>query len=144
MSHTQNQLIEDGRAAEWLTSAIFAGLAVSFAMPGETMAVSSGFRGFVNLGISDTLAASFLASVATIRLAALVINGRWRRSPHLRMGCAAFGAGVYAALGVTFAFPFLQGSGALSTAVTTYFVLSGFDILASYRAARDAGRLEHH
>lgn len=135
-------LIAHGRATEWLTATCLLAFALTLSLPGETLA-GSGFRTFKELGFDDAMLAAPMALIAAIRLAALYINGNWRRSPLARMLGAIVGAAVFGMLGAAFGWPFLEGAligpeaQAASTGAATYTVLALFDALAAYRSAAD-------
>ncbi|WP_371398923.1 hypothetical protein [Marinovum algicola] len=138
-------LLQHGRALEWLTSTVIAMFAIILALPGDTLATSSAFGAFVRMGADEVAIAVPLTFIAAMRMAGLWINGRWRRSPILRLAGAVFGAGVFMSLAVLFAVPFLSGNtAALTTGVGTYFVLAAFDFLAAYRASADAEFHQRH
>lgn len=74
-------LIEQGRAAEWLTSSVLLSFAVFLAFPGDTLSSTNGYVGFRNLSFDEASLATPLALISASRMAALYINGNWRRSP---------------------------------------------------------------
>ncbi|WP_141102015.1 hypothetical protein [Oceanicola sp. 22II-s10i] len=136
-------LIEHGRALEWLTSCVLLVFALTLAMPGDTLA-GPGYIGFRNLGFDEAALAVPLSLLAAGRLAALYINGAWRRSPVIRALGAVVGATVFSMLAVTFGWSWLvsgaftQNRIALGTGMGTYLVLSIFDLLAAHRSGADA------
>lgn len=130
-------LIEHGRASEWLTSSVMLAFALVLAVPGDTM-TGRGFSMMVRMGFDEATVAVPLALVGSARLAALYINGNWRRSPMLRRIGATVGSTFFAMLGMAFLWPSLEVGSPVSTAVSTYFVLSIFDGLAAYRSGADA------
>ena len=155
-------IIENGRATEWLTGSVLLVFALTLSLPGDTLARSS-FAGFGAMGLEETSLAVLLTLVGSARLSALYINGRWRRSPILRMLGAGCGVVVFSILSMAFAWPVLStwvgtchvtwfggypwpvetcggegaNSRALGTGAGTYFVLALFDLLAAYRASAD-------
>lgn len=134
-------MFEHGRATEWLTSFILLGFAVALAAPGDTLASSAGFRAFVQFNLSEASISTPLAIIAVLRIVALQINGRWRRSPLLRLAGAVLGAALFSILGMAFLWPSLIYGAPLSTGVATYFLLAFFDGLSAYRSAADARAL---
>ncbi|MCJ2035524.1 hypothetical protein MKK54_15045 [Methylobacterium sp. J-068] len=72
--------------------------------------------------------------VALIRIAALLINGHWRRTPALRAGTALLGAGLWAFVSVMFIVP----DEPVTTGVFVYGVLAWGDLVSAWFAARDA------
>ena len=136
-----NAIVEQGRATEWLTSCVLLIFALTLAMPGETFN-RVGFTGFREFGITEEMLCLALGIIAGGRLTALYINGRWHRSPVLRLIGAMFGAVVFSMLAFSFAWPVLRTMGtetpvALGTGTGTYLVLASFEILAAYRSSAD-------
>lgn len=107
-------LLQHGRALEWMTSALLLAFAVTLALPGDTLAASPSFAGFVSAGLDEAALAMPISWIAAMRMAGLYVNGAWRRSPLLRMIGAVLGAGVFAFLSTMFALPCLLGSRAPS------------------------------
>lgn len=140
MTRMADVLLQHGRALEWLTSCALLAFALTLALPGDTLAASQSFKGFVEAGLDETAIAMPLSWIAAMRMAGLYINGAWRRSPLLRMVGAVIGAGVFGFLSVMFAVPYLTGQqAALTTGVGIYAVLCAFDLLAAYRTGADVG-----
>ena len=137
LSIITSRLIEHGRAAEWLSAIVLAGFAITLALPGDSLAPES-YRVFREMGFDEVAVATPLALLAAGRLAALYINGAWRRSPFMRLIGAVAGTVIFFMLSAAFAWPFLTGSAALSTGASTYLVLALFDALAAYRSGADA------
>lgn len=137
MMHTVRlNLLEHGRATEWLTSFILLGFAFTLSMPGDTLAGAS-FRAFVEIGADDATIAFPLAVLAASRMCALFINGNWKRSPILRLGGAIAGSSVFAMLAMAFYWPTLAYGAPISTGVGSYFILAAFDALSAYRSGAD-------
>ena len=142
--HVVTALIQHGRVAEWLTSLVLLTFAITLALPGNTLRIN-GYRGFAELGFDEASLSTPLALLACARLAALYVNGAWRRSPLMRAVGAAVGAAVYLMLSVTFAWAwFADDRASLGTASGTYLVLGLFDLLAAYRSGADAGKPRPH
>ncbi|MDO6732864.1 hypothetical protein Q4577_22885 [Marinovum sp. 2_MG-2023] len=138
-------LLQQGRALEWLTSAVILIFAITLALPGDTLATSSAFMAFRVLGAEEATMAVPLTIIGSMRMAGLWINGNWQRSPLLRCIGAVFGAGLFAWLAMLFSVPYLSGqTAALTTGVGTYLVLALFDILAAYRSAADVANSQRH
>ena len=77
--------LRHGRGLEWMTSALLLVFAITLALPGDTLAENPGFAGFLSAGLNEAALALPLSWIALLRMAGLVINGAWRRSPLLRM-----------------------------------------------------------
>lgn len=142
-------LMEHGRALEWLTSSVLLGFALTLALPGDTLA-GQGFVAFRKMGLDEAMIGVPLAFVSTQRLAALHINGAWRRSPVLRMIGAVIGCGIFAMLAMAFGLPYIDAlvRSALwdqplqvgpSTGAAVYSLLAAADALATHRSAADVG-----
>lgn len=129
-------IVEHGRAAEWLTSSVLLVMALILAVPGETMAAPT-FRVLLDLGLDDAALSAPIALLGTARLAALYINGAWRRSPMLRMIGAILGSMIFGVLAVAFALPSLIHGAALSIISGVFFVMALFDALAAHRSGAD-------
>ena len=137
LRHFAATLIEHGRATEWVTSAVLLGFAIVLALPGDTLS-GPGFRTFRDLGLDEVALAVPLTLIGGIRVAALLINGNWRRSPELRIGGAVLGALIFGLISCAFGWPYLTGVGTASTAASTYSVLALSDVLSPYRSGADA------
>lgn len=129
-------LMEHGRATEWLAASVLLTFALILAIPGETTTSTSGFTTFVQLGLDDAALAAPLGLLATGRMAALYINGAWKRSPAVRMVGSVAGAGVFAMIGMAFLWPTFESASAVSTG-SVYFTLALFDALSAYRSGAD-------
>ena len=135
-------IMEQGRATEWLASLVLLNLALILAWPGETTTSTSGFRTFVELGLDDAALAAPLGFFSTLRMAALYVNGNWLRSPAVRMVGSVVGASVFAMVGMAFLWPAIEHGSAVSTGVAVYFTLAVFDALSAYRSGADV-RMVH-
>lgn len=136
MKNIATALGEHGRATEWLTSLALLMMVLTMALPGDTLG-RPGFHVLAAMGFEEASVAVPLALVATGRLAALYINGAWRRSPALRMWGAMAGAATFGALAVSFAWPWAAGGTVPGTGAGTYLVLAVFDVVAAYRSGAD-------
>jgi len=136
MRRISHALVEHGRATEWLTSGVLLTFGLTLALPGDTMAAPT-FHVLAGLGMDDASLSAPLTLVGTSRLAALYINGSWKRSPMLRMVGAIIGAGVFGFLAVAFVLPMVVEGVPPSTGPGTYLVLALFDALAAHRSGAD-------
>lgn len=133
-------ILAQGRALEWLTSAILLSYALTLAMPGDTFGPNSAWYAFSKMGLSEVNVAVPVAVLAILRMSALVINGMWRRSPVLRMAGGAMGAFCFGVITSVSAYPYLAGfSPVISTGFGVYLLLTTADIIATYRAGADVG-----
>mgnify|MGYP003145611113 FL=1 len=138
MSTIRLNIMEQGRATEWLCSLVLLFFAVCLALPGNTLTSSSGFRAFLSMGLDEASIATPMALIAALRLSALHINGNWERSPYLRMAGSMFGSAIFATLAMAFFWPTLAYGSPLSSGVFTYLLLALFDGLSAYRSGADA------
>ena len=129
-------IMEQGRATEWLASAVLLTFAMVLAVPGETTTSTSGFRTFVQLGLDDAALAAPLGLIATARMSALYVNGAWKRSPIVRTVGSVAGASIFAMIGMAFVWPMFDVGAALSTGAV-YFTLAAFEALSAYRSGAD-------
>jgi hypothetical protein len=126
-----------GRLAEWVATLALAGVAITLALPGDTLGLPS-FGGFRH--VSEVAVAVPVAMLATIRGGALAINGRVPASHRFRAAGAVAGAAVFGALAVAFAWPVLTGEQpAAITAPATYAALAFGDVVGAWRAGADVG-----
>lgn len=131
-----SSILDNGRALEWGAACALLSLAVTMAIPGETTALN-GFRALRGLGLDDASAGVLFGVIGTLRIVALYINGSWRKSPTLRMIGAIAGASIFSMMAAGFAWPFLSGDSALSSAPGIYTTLALFDALSIYRSGGD-------
>lgn len=129
-------MMEQGRATEWLAATVLLTFAMVLSVPGETTTSTAGFRTFMQLGLDDAALAAPLGLLATARMAALYINGAWKRSPIIRMVGSICGASVFAMVGMAFFWPTIEHGTAVSTGAI-YFTLALFDALSAYRSGAD-------
>ena len=85
------------RVTEWLLASLMVAWGLAVALPGDTLA-PAGYRLLAALAPEPVWAAVSLA-IGLMRMTALTVNGRWRRSPLLRAGGAAWGIGWWLVLG---------------------------------------------
>lgn len=136
MDSMRINLLEHGRATEWLTSITMLAFAVILALPGDTFGGES-FVGFKALGLDEATVGITMALIGSMRISALFINGNWLRSPMFRLAGAIAGAGVFASLSMSFLWPTLAYGLPFSTGFGSYLILAGFDALAAYRSGAD-------
>lgn len=127
----------DERTAEWLCAGIMVVWGVTLAINGDTLN-QPGFAAFHRFGATQSFWAWMFGGSGFARTAALYINGRWPKTPIIRMVCAGFGFVSWSQL----SWLFLEGT-ALSTGVPTpgigvYAVLALAELYSIYRAAHDA------
>jgi hypothetical protein len=125
------------RSNEWFSSLVMIAWGVTLAMPGDLLTQPE-FVAFRRFGMTETSWAVLFAFVGAARLVALYINGRWPRSPHIRMVGALFGAVSWVQVSVLL----YEAAGINNTPVTTgcavYALLAAFELFSINRAAFDA------
>lgn len=132
-------VMEQGRATEWLAASMLLTFAMILAVPGETTTSTSGFKTFVRLGLDDAALSAPIALVGLARMAALYVNGAWRRSPSIRVAGSIAGASIFSMIGMAFIWPSLENGVSVSALSTggTYFTLAFYDALSAYRSGAD-------
>ena len=127
----------DERAVEWLCAGIMVAWGVTLAINGDTLKQPA-FAAFHRFGATESFWAWMFGGSGFARTAALYINGRWPKTPIIRMVCAGFGFLSWSQL----SWLFLEGT-ALATGTPTpgigvYAVLALAELYSIYRAAHDA------
>lgn len=116
------------RISEWTTAAILFNWSILvYATNGEILLPE-----YINMQYPLVWGVAFLI-LSMLRMAVLYINGRLRRSPHLRSGLSFLSC--FAWFQITLAF---IGAGALTTALAVYPVLLFLDFYNAYRIAIEA------
>lgn len=125
------------RTNEWFSSLVMIAWAATMGLPGDLLS-QPGFVAFHRFGMTESAWSLLFAFVGTARLVALYINGRWPRSPHIRMVGALFGAVSWVQVSILF----YEAAGINNTPVTTgcmvYALLAAFELFSINRAAFDA------
>lgn len=128
------------RALEWHCAGTDALLALVLALPGKTFSTGVVWDRFAAV-MPESQWAMLIGAVAVVRIAALAINGHWRRTPLLRALTAAMGAGLHAYLATLF---YVPSAGAFGTGAAFSAALAISDIRSAFKAGRDivvAGRV---
>ena len=132
--------LQHNRLSAWATSLIMIFFAFTLMTEGNHFTKSGPWAGFALMGATEIVVAVPLAGLGVMRLTALWINGRWRRSPLLRAIGAVVGFACFATLAVTLLLPWWFGdTKLLSTGVGPYAVLAGLDFIEASRAGADVG-----
>ena len=125
------------RTIEWFSALVMISWGATMSLPGDLLS-QPGFVAFKRFGATETFWAVTFAAIGSARLIALYINGRWPRSPHIRMGCAIFGAVSWVQVSALL----FEAAGVNNTPVSTgcavYGLLALFEIFSVNRAAFDA------
>lgn len=125
------------RAVEWLCAGIMVSWGVTLALNADTLAQPD-FAGFHRFGATQTFWAWMFGSAGFGRVAALYINGRWPKTPIIRMVCAGFGFVSWSQLSWLFFEGTYLASGIPGPAIGVYAVLALAELSAIYGAAHDA------
>lgn len=120
------------RIAEWLAAFVMANWGVMLLLNPGIMERSVSWANMLEMAPERCWGFAALG-IGVVRLAALAINGAWRRSPHLRSICAFLA--VFLWLQITFA---LLTNGVTTTAVAVYPWFLLLDVWNAGRAAGDA------
>ena len=125
------------RALEWFSACVMLAWGAVLAFPGDTLSGAS-FMAFRQLHMTEYLWAWLFGAIGAARLAALYVNGRWPRTPHIRMVGALFGALSWAQVAWLIAEGTFFQTGVASTGMAVYGLLAAADLFSVYRAAFDA------
>lgn len=117
---------------EWQGAAA-AGVFAAILMMGPVFDTGAQWQRFAQIG-TEREWGLFIGLIALIRLTALIINGRARRTPALRAATAVLGAGLWSYVSLLFIVP----GEPLTTGVGVYAVLACSDLVSAWRAAKDA------
>jgi hypothetical protein len=121
------------RGLEWFSALAMLGWAYVLVQPGDILA-NGNLKEFLRFGATETQIAMVFGVVGMGRLVALYINGRWPRSPTLRMVGAAIGLMVWGQVAIAL----IQAVGMATTGLAVYGPLALSEILSIRRAAFDA------
>ena len=125
------------RSIEWFAACVMLAWGVTFSLPGDLLSQPA-FVAFNRYGTTDSFWVFAFTGMGATRLIALYINGRWPRSPHIRIVGALFGAISWAQI----AYLFLEAAQINQTPVGTgpavYALLGVFELISIHRAAFDA------
>jgi hypothetical protein len=127
----------DERAIEWYSALVMMSWGATLAMPGDTLSAPA-FAAFSRYGVTEDMWAAAFCTAGGARIIALYINGRWPRTPYVRIACSLFASVSWAQIGwLLFEGSYLT-TGTFTTGPLTYALLALFDIISVYRAAFDA------
>jgi hypothetical protein len=124
------------RGLEWLSGIMMVAWGVILALPGDTLSAAS-FREFAAHGLNEEALAYIFGTIGGVRLAALYINGRWPKTPLLRMMGAGAGLLMWGQVASMFGISFIT-TGAAGTGFAAYGCLAMAEIFSIYWAAFDA------
>lgn len=121
------------RDLEWCAAAMALAFGGVLALPGATFSTGAHWARFAAIA-SEGQWATVMLTLAFVRMAALTINGRWRRTPLLRALCAVLGAAVWGYVAMLMYAPVLGG---IQTGVGVYTVAALADVWSAWRSGRD-------
>ncbi|MCO6386255.1 hypothetical protein [Aliihoeflea sp. 40Bstr573] len=121
------------RASEWALSGMLMGWSVILTINEDLFATGASYAKMAELADQETWATLCLYAAA-LRLLMLLVNGAWRRSPHLR----ALGAFIACGFWFQITIGFIQ-AGTVSTGLAVYPFLLLLDSYNAVRAAGEAG-----
>lgn len=120
------------RVMEWQNAAASFGFGIIL-LTNSVFATGSQWDKFEKLA-SEKEWGLAICLVALVRVAALLVNGHYRRTPALRAATALLGAGLWSMVAMLF----VQPGEPLTTGVAVYAVLAYGDLVCAWRAAKDA------
>ncbi|WP_265500401.1 hypothetical protein [Paracoccus beibuensis] len=123
----------DGRGTEWLTSALKIGAAIQLARPKDTLNLAT-YAGLQEMGVSEFALALVLLFFGVVHIAALIVNGRWKRTPQWRGFCCLVGAVIFTGLAYV---TWLSPTSAPGLLPVFFTVLIIFEIVGCRRAGAD-------
>src|SRR5690606_37859289 len=124
----------EARASEWALTGAILTMAVVFYL-NDTMFLSPAFSGLRDIANNQYIWASVFTVVGMLRLAVLLVNGAYWRTPHLRSFTAFLCAGVW----FTLFLGFVRDGSVLSALMPWIFFLDAYN---AKRAARETGQSE--
>lgn len=118
---------------EWISAGVIMGCGVLLAMPGATFQNSMAYRAF-ELIAPENIWAAFCVSVGLLRMAALWINGSWRRSPLLRGATSVLGVGFWVLCISLILHVSLPGP---AMTLSLFLGFLAIDLICAWRSGRD-------
>jgi len=132
------RVLHSDRSLEWFFAAAMLSLAFTLAQPGDTLAVSPAFAEFERYGLTEPKLAGMLGIIGGCRITALYINGRWPKTPLIRMLASSIGALIWTQIAWIQAVGSLDSAGAISLGPGVFGLFALAEIVCVYRAAFDA------
>lgn len=125
------------RAIEWLCAGITLWWAIALALPGDILS-GPAFVAFNRVGWPQSTWMLLFAFSGGVRVIALWVNGRWPKTPIIRMFASIFGAFVWTQLAWLFYQSSLMNHGPFQTGMGVYGLLAAAEVFSTFRAAHDA------
>jgi hypothetical protein len=130
------------RLFEWCMAVMMVLIAITLAMPGDTMERSA-LKPIADMGFTEENMALFFGAVGVLRAMALYLNGHINnivvgpRGAYIRAACAAGGCFIMGQLTGALMFEAFKGRDAPSFVIPVFGTLAGFEALSVYIAALD-------
>lgn len=125
------------RSLEWFSSCVMLIWGVTLMLPGDTLNGPQ-YSAFTRFGLTEDFWSWAFTAIGSARLAALYINGRWPRSPLIRMAGSIFGVLSWAQVSYLLNASTLMVTGIANTGIGVYAAFAIADLFGVYRAAFDA------
>lgn len=130
------------RSTEWFSSIVMLGWGIVLALPGQTLAAPQ-FSAFRRFGLTEASWAFIFCFAGITRMIALYINGRWPRTPAIRMFFATFGAISWVHVAALLLRASYDNGVPLSPGPVVYSVLALYELIAVLRASIDDRYYKH-
>jgi len=130
------------RLFEWCMATMMILIAVTLAMPGDTMERAA-LKPIAEMGFTEENMALLFGSVGVLRTMALYLNGHINnivvgpKGAYIRAVCAAAGCFIMGQLTAALIFEAFKGPDAPSFVIPVFGTLAGFEALSVYIAALD-------
>lgn len=121
------------RDIEWGLSTLLVAFGIAIMVLPDVFSNPS-FMGFANHGFDEKTAGMGVTGIGIVWMGGLLINGSWRRSPLLRLGCAILGTTLWGAIEAAFI------ASTASPSIAVYGAMFGFSVIACARCGRDAAK----
>lgn len=121
------------RTLEWIAATAILAAGVLLAMPGATFGNSPAYQPFAAIA-AEHVWASFAMAVGLTRMAALWINGSWRRSPILRGVTSIMGVAFWMLIIALIMHARLSGP---AMSLSAFGALLAIDFISAWRSGRD-------
>lgn len=130
------------RLFEWYSCTTMLMIALTLAMPGDTLERGA-LKPIAQLGVSEESLATFFACVGTVRCLALYLNGHinnFRVGPkgaYIRAAGAALGCVIFAEFTMALIYDAIFVANAPSLNIAMFGAMAGFEALSVYIAVQD-------
>ncbi len=121
------------RSVEWLLAAMMVAWGLGLLLPGNTMELPA-YR-LLGAIAPESVWSAWSLSIGAVRMAALYINGSYRRTPLIRATCSLLGAMWWVVLGYCF---FTAAPAPYAAGLMWFPVLVAFEGYSVARGAQDS------